>query len=244
MNLVIDIGNSQTKVAVFDKGEILQITRSEKLSIAQLEELKGFYRGMDRAILSSVAGADSELAKWLKQEFDLFINFDHQTAIPIENLYEPKETLGLDRIAAAVGGNTLFPEKELLIIDAGTAITFDIVDNHNRFTGGNISPGLAMRFRALHKFTQQLPEIASAEEWPFIGQTTEQAIRAGIQNGMIFEIDGMIGQTLKLWPECQVILTGGDSFFFEKKLKNAIFVKYEITLIGLNRILEYNAEKK
>lgn len=243
LNLVIDIGNSQTKVAVFDAGEIVQVKCMESLNIARLADLKRNYPPLNQAILSSVAKVDSELLKVLKKDYEYFIEFDHQTAVPIGNLYESKETLGLDRLAAAVGGIFLFPDKELLVIDAGTAITFDLVDKNHHFLGGNISPGLKMRFRALNEFTRKLPEIEQADLWPAIGKTTEDAIRAGVQNGMIFEIDGMINQVRKDWPECQVILTGGDLFFFDKKLKNTIFVKFEITLIGLNRILEYNAEK-
>jgi len=243
LNLVIDIGNSQTKVAVFDAGEIVHTICSESLTIARLVDLKQLYPGINQAILSSVADVDTELLGFIKKEYDLFIEFDHQTAVPIVNLYESKETLGLDRLAAAVGGITLFPGRELLVIDAGTAITFDLIDKNNRFLGGNISPGLKTRFRALHEFTKKLPEIESADQWLKIGKTTEEAIRAGVQNGMIFEIDGMIDYVQKDWPACQVILTGGDLFFFDKKLKNTIFVKFEITLIGLNRILEYNAEK-
>jgi type III pantothenate kinase len=243
LNLVIDIGNSQTKVAVFEAGEIMQTICMELLTIPMLDDLKQVYPTLNKAILSSVADVDKELLKVLKREYDFFIEFDHQTAVPIMNLYESKETLGLDRLAAAVGGIFLFPGKELLVIDAGTAITFDLIDKNNCFLGGNISPGLKTRFRALHEFTNKLPEIESADKWPDIGRTTEEAIRAGVQNGMIFEIDGMIDHVLKNWPQCQVILTGGDSFFFDKKLKNTIFVKFEITIIGLNRILEYNAEK-
>jgi type III pantothenate kinase len=243
LNLVIDIGNSQTKVAVFEAGEIVQTICMELLTIAQLDELKHIYPTLSKAILSSVTDVDDELLKFLKKEYDFFIEFDHLTAIPIGNLYESKETLGLDRLAAAVGAITLFPGKELLVIDAGTAITFDLIDENNCFLGGNISPGLKTRFRALHKFTNKLPEIECADQWPDIGKTTEEAIRAGVQNGMIFEIDGMIDHVRKDWPKCQVILTGGDLFFFDRKLKNTIFVKFEITLIGLNRILEYNAEK-
>lgn len=243
MNLVIDIGNSQTKVAVFDAGEIVQTICMESLNIARLGDFKRSYPTLNQAILSSVADVDAELLKILKKDFDYFIEFDHQTAVPIGNLYESKETLGLDRLAAAVGGTSLFPGKELLVIDAGTAITYDLIDKNNRFLGGNISPGLKIRFRALHEFTKKLPEIERADQWPDIGKTTEEAIRAGVQNGMIFEIDGMIDHVRKDWPECQVILTGGDLFFFDKKLKNTIFVKFEITLIGLNRILVYNAEK-
>jgi len=243
LNLVIDIGNSLTKVAIFDAGKIVEIICMESLNIARLGDLKHNYPALNQAILSSVAEVDNELLKVLKKDFDYFIEFDHQTAVPIGNQYESKETLGLDRLAAAVGGIVLFPNKELLVIDAGTAITFDLVDKNHHFLGGNISPGLKIRFRALHEFTKKLPEIECADSWPIIGKTTEEAIRAGVQNGMIFEIDGMIDHVRKDWPQCQVILTGGDLFFFDKKLKNTIFVKFEITLIGLNRILEYNAEK-
>ena len=243
LNLVIDIGNSQTKVAVFNAGEIVEIICMESLNVDHLGDLRRNYPALDHAILSSVAEVAPDLLNNLKKDYAYFIEFSHQTAVPIGNKYESKETLGLDRLAAAVGGITLFPGKELLVIDAGTAITFDLVDKNQYFLGGNISPGLKIRFRALHEFTRKLPEIERADIWPVIGKTTVEAIRAGVQNGMIFEIDGMIDQVRKDWPECQVILTGGDLFFFDKKLKNTIFVKFEITLIGLNRILEYNAEK-
>ena len=243
MNLVIDIGNSLTKVAIFEKGEIVETICYEEFNISRLEALKNIYSGLKKAILSSVACLDVGLLKVLYDQFDQFIEFNHQTPVPIENLYESKETLGVDRVAAAVGAISLFPHKNLLVIDAGTAVTFDMIDNNNRFLGGNISPGLKMRFKALHEFTQKLPAVSCSNNWQEIGKTTEEAIRAGVQNGLIFEIDGMIDHVLKEWPDCLVIFTGGDSFFFEKKLKNAIFVKFEITLIGLNRILEYNAKK-
>ena len=243
MNLVIDIGNSLTKVGIFDEGELVETINYDIFDISRLAALRRIYSGLNKAILSSVAVLDAGLLKVLFDQFDLFIEFNHHTPVPIENLYESKETLGVDRVAAAVGAISLFPRRNLLVIDAGTAITFDLVDNNNRFLGGNISPGLKMRFKALHEFTQKLPIVCYANDWQEIGKTTEKAIRAGVQNGLIFEIDGMIDHVHKEWPDCQVILTGGDSFFFDKKLKNAIFVKFEITLIGLNRILEYNAEK-
>ncbi len=243
MNLVIDIGNSQTKVAIFNADEIVQTICMKIFNSERLGDLKRIYPGLNRAILSSVAEVDEELLKKLNKEYPVFVEFNHQTAVPITNLYESQTTLGLDRIAAAVGSIFLFPEKRLLVIDAGSAMTFDLIDENRQFLGGNISPGLEMRFKALHKFTSKLPEIGRSDQWREIGKTTEEAIRAGVQNGMIFEMDGMIDLIRKDWPECQVILTGGDSFFFDKKLKNTIFVKFEITLIGLNRILEYNAEK-
>ncbi|MEI6677883.1 MAG: type III pantothenate kinase [Mariniphaga sp.] len=243
MNLVIDIGNSQTKVGIFNADELVQTSCMEIFNSERLDDLQRIYPGLNRAILSSVAEVDEDLLKKLNKEYPVFVEFNHQTAVPITNLYESQATLGLDRIAAAVGSISLFPGKRLLVIDAGSAITFDLIDEKKQFLGGNISPGLEMRFKALHEFTSKLPEIAKADQWRETGKTTEEAIRAGVQNGMIFEIDGMIDLIRKDWPECQVILTGGDSFFFDKKLKNTIFVKFEITLIGLNRILEYNAEK-
>jgi type III pantothenate kinase len=149
----------------------------------------------------------------------------------------------MDRLAAAVGARELFPDRDLLVIDAGTAITLDLIEANGTFSGGNISPGLRSRFRALHEFTQKLPLIEESDQWPLIGQSTEEAIRAGVINGIIFELDGMIDQLKKKYPNIQPVLTGGDAGFFERRLKNPIFVKFEITLIGLNRILEYNVEK-
>ena len=243
MNLVIDIGNSQTKVAIFDGGEIVQTIFSKSFDYTQLIKLKHIYPGISQAILSSVADIDPSLPEALNNEFNFFLEFNHQTPVPIENLYESKSTLGLDRLAAAVGGISLLPGRDLLVIDAGTAITFDLIDKNYRFLGGNISPGLSMRFKALHQFTSKLPQIAADDHWQEFGKTTEEAIRAGVQNGMILEIDGMIDRIHQIRPGCQAILTGGDSYFFDKKLKNTIFVKFELTLIGLNRILEYNAKK-
>ena len=244
MNLVIDIGNSQTKVALFNADGIVQTILVKSFDSFQLQKLKKIYPEISHTILSSVASIDQGLLDTLTRECSYFLELNHQTPVPMENLYESKTTLGLDRIAAAVGGISLFPGKELLVIDAGTAITFDLIDKNNRFLGGNISPGLALRFKALHHFTRKLPEIKAADQWPRYGKTTEEAIRAGVQQGMIFEIDGMIEHVRKEWPECLVILTGGDCNFFDKKLKNTIFVKFELTLIGLNRILDFNATGK
>ncbi len=241
MNLVIDIGNTQTKAALFDGGEIVETIFAQSFDSFELKKLKESYPRINQAILSSVADIDEDLIVSLENECKYFLKFNHQTPVPIGNLYESKSTLGLDRLAAAVGGSTLFPEEELMIIDAGTAITYDLIDKCNNFLGGNISPGLKMRFKALHKFTSKLPEVISQENWPEYGKNTEEAIRAGVQQGMILEIDGTISQIHERWPGCKVLLTGGDSLFFEKKLKNTIFVKFELTLIGLNRILEFNA---
>ncbi|MCX6227725.1 MAG: type III pantothenate kinase [Bacteroidia bacterium] len=239
MNLIIDIGNSQTKVGIFDQGKIVQTLYISCFDQTQYAQLQTQYGSISKGILSSVTNYDIDFIEQLKGKLDLFVVFDAHTPIPIINHYESKSTLGLDRLAAAVGASTLFPNQELLVIDAGTAITYDLIDKNNIFLGGSISPGLAMRFKALNHFTAKLPEIKPAIQFSEFGKNTEEAIRSGVQQGIIFEIEGVIKQRLTTWPTCQVILTGGDAEFFEQKLKMPIFVKPELTLIGLDRILEY-----
>lgn len=206
--------------------------------------LKDEHIQLNQAILSSVKPVDEELIRFLSQNFQLFIELDHHTPLPIENLYETPETLGKDRIAAAVGANELFPGQNILIIDAGTAITYDVVSEKNEFLGGNISPGLQMRFKALNHFTGKLPLINYSDEFQLIGRNTEEAIRAGVQNGILYEIERTIETFNRNYENLQIVMTGGDSIFFDKKLNYSIFVHFNLTLIGLNRILEHNAKKK
>jgi len=244
LNLVIDIGNSLNKVAIFSEKELVASFFYEKLTVNELSALKTEFPGIERAILSSVASVQPAVYTWLKTTFSYFLEFNSRTPIPISNNYRTPETLGLDRLAAAIGARVLFPDKDLLVIDAGTAITFDLIEGKGTFAGGNISPGLRSRFRALHEFTANLPLVEEHGKIPLIGQTTEEAIKAGVILGMVLEMDGMIDLMKKKRPEIQPVLTGGDARFFETRLKNRIFVKFEITLIGLNRILEYNVEKQ
>jgi type III pantothenate kinase len=163
--------------------------------------------------------------------------------LPIEVHYQTPETLGNDRIAAATGANFLRPDRDVLIIDAGTAITYEIVEASGVYIGGNISPGMTTRFRALHRFTEKLPLVREPEQISWLGTTTETAIQAGVVNGIIYEMDGYIHDVRKKYPDVFVFLTGGHSFYFERRLKNSIFAAINLVLVGLNRILEYNVEK-
>lgn len=206
--------------------------------------LKSEYAQLDKAIVSTVKPYDEELKQFLTENFDQFIELDQNTPVPIENRYETPETLGKDRLAAAIGANEIFPDQNLLIIDAGTAITYDFVSEKNQYLGGNISPGLEMRFKALNQFTGSLPLINYSNEYQKIGKNTTDAIRAGVQNGIIYEIDQTIDFFNRNYQNLQIIMTGGDSNFFDKKLNYSIFVHFNLTLIGLNRILEHNAKKK
>ena len=193
--------------------------------------------------MSSVIDKDDMLMTSLKEKLPYFLWFDEHVSVPITIAYETKDTLGKDRIAAVVGANYLQPGQNILVIDAGTAITYELLDASGTFQGGNISPGLTTRFRSLNQFTKQLPLIKEKNEVPFIGTSTETAILAGVVNGIVFEMDGYIN---KLKAECGdifVFLTGGHSFYFERRLKNHIFADANLVLVGLNRILEYNAKK-
>jgi len=242
-NLIIDIGNTRTKIALFNQHDLMFSVAIEQLTVDHLKMLKDEHPQLTQAILSSVKPVDDEILKYLSENFDVFIELDHQTELPIENLYQTPETLGKDRLAAAVGANELFPDQNLLIIDAGTAITYDLVSEKNQFVGGNISPGLQMRFKALNHFTGKLPLVSSSDEFQTIGKNTTDAIRAGVQNGILYEIAQTIELFNKNYQNLQIVMTGGDSIFFDKKLNYSIFVHFNITLIGLNRILEHNAKK-
>ena len=163
MNLIIDIGNTRTKFSVFNHGEVLITVPVEKFLPEHVEVLKNEHPSLDKVILSSVKEYSPELKITLQNQFDTFIELNHHTPIPLENNYLSKETLGNDRIASAVGAFDLYPDTNILIVDAGTAITYDIVNNRGQYLGGNISPGINMRFKALHHFTGKLPQ--TQEPW-------------------------------------------------------------------------------
>lgn len=243
INLVIDIGNTRTKLALFNQHDLMFNVPVEQLTVNHLQMLKYEHIQMNRAILSGTREVDSRLIEYLKENFEQFIELDHQTKLPIANLYETPETLGKDRLAAAIGANELFPNQNILVIDAGTAITYDFVSAENQYLGGNISPGLQMRFKALHQFTGKLPLVDNSAYFPELGKNTTEAIRAGVQNGIIFEIEKTIELFSNKYSDLQVILTGGDSVFLDQLLNEEVLVHLNLTLIGLNRILEFNAIK-
>ncbi len=242
MNLVIDFGNTATKTAVFSGGEALMCRRDVKLTLSDLEDILTTYPGTDRAIISSVTGRSDEIRDFLFRSVGLCLELGHDTPVPLANLYETPSTLGYDRIADAVGAYTIFPGRNVLIIDAGTAITIDMVTGREEFIGGNISPGALTRARALNTFTSRLPLVGLEGDTPFLGKRTEEAIRSGILNGIVFELEGYIERIDRIYHDLQIILTGGDAKYFDKKLNYSIFVDSNLNLIGLNRILDYNAK--
>lgn len=239
MNLCIDLGNSSAKIGIFD-GDILMHSFSvQALSNEDIEEILGKWK-INASIISSVRNDNAALTLNLKKRLQSVIELTHGTPVPIENSYSTPETLGKDRLAAVVGASFLKPDTNLLVIDAGTAITYDFIDSEKKYHGGNIAPGLEMRLRALHEFTQKLPLVEPISETPELGYDTETALASGAIYGIVFEIDGYIGSLKNKYPGLSTYLTGGSTFYFYNKLKNAIFAEKNLVLIGLNRILKYN----
>lgn len=243
MNLTIDIGNSRYKLAIFNENEIVNSLTLDDFSVSVLQDILKEYIEIDNAILSTVKTIDSSIISFLKSNLKYFIELDETTKIPVENLYKTKSTLGKDRLAAVIGANNIFPDKNVLVIDMGTAITFDLITKDKQYLGGTISPGLEMRFKALNYFTSKLPLLQKNESYSIIADNTSDAIISGVQNGIILEIDGYINTLKNKYDDLKIILTGGDAIFFDKKVKNSIFVNLNLNYIGLNSILEHNKPK-
>lgn len=243
MNLVIDIGNSISKGALFERQSCINTLSRNDISAADIQAILSEYPDIDHSIISTVRKDEPSFAGLLRDKGVSVLLLDHLTPLPVGNRYRTKETLGYDRIAAAVEANARFPDQDILVIDMGTAITIDFISSENEFLGGNISPGLSMRFRSLHEFTDRLPVVEAAYQKKLLGDDTASAIRAGVQNGIIFELDGYINEQKERYPQLKVLMTGGDAEFFDKKLKNSIFVDLNLNLFGLHRILEYNVER-
>lgn len=243
MNLVIDMGNTSVKLGLFSSGELKAHLVLPEFRMSELHRFVNENGTPENVILSSVIKKNEELETFLSTNFFL-IKLDNKTFLPLEKLYKTPETLGNDRIAAAVGANNLFPSQNVLAIDAGTCIKYDFVNAENQYLGGNISPGIDMRFKALNTFTAQLPLVSKAEDTELLGGSTEQAIRLGVQLGALEEVKGIITRFKARYDDVKVILTGGDLPFFVSELKNHIFADPFLTLRGLNVILNYNADKK
>ncbi len=241
MNLVADIGNSCAKLVVFDGDEVAGRFSTENLGTADLERLSADFPDLKRAILASTRGPMAEVEGWLERRMELFVRQSPDTPVPIKNSYRTPETLGQDRLAAAVGAHWLMPDRNVMIADFGTAITVDVVTTEGEYLGGNILPGVWCRFRSLHEFTANLPMCDFTESYPLLGGTTTEAIVSGVLNGVVFEMEGYMERLNRRFENLSVIFTGGDAKFFVDRLKNTIFANYDLVTIGLNRILEHNA---
>jgi type III pantothenate kinase len=236
-NLAVDIGNTAIKYALFEDDRLVYAGQA-----ADEEALAADDRvaDIDHLVLSSVRAGASVLPGRLAVKGKV-LTISSDTPVPVTNHYETPQTLGADRLAAVIGASFLYPGQDCLVIDAGTCITLDFVDRDKNYQGGSIGLGLEMKFRALHTFTQRLPLVQrTLEHIPLAGRNTAGAIRSGVLNGTVAELNGMIGAYRRDAPGLAVVLCGGDAAFFETKLKAPIFVVPDLVLIGLNRILNYN----
>jgi len=243
VNLVIDQGNTITKVGVFDNETLLDVFLYEKLLEANTcENLLQSYE-IDRCVFSSVINVPKSILYYLENNIKNYLFLDKEVSLPISNNYRTPETLGADRLAAVVGAKVIYPVHNVLTIDIGTAITYDFIDSSNTFLGGNISPGINQRFKALHYFTDKLPLVDRYGDIPDVGYDTDTALRSGVLKGIVYEINSYIEEYKLRYTNIEVILTGGHSKPIQSELKNNIFVEPNLVLKGLNRILNYNIDK-
>lgn len=243
MRLILDLGNTLHKYAIYDSGELIRLGSEPVLSVEAVSHLTDLY-AVQESIVSSVDHHNAALEEYLDAHTTLF-RFTHTTPLPIMNLYGTPATLGRDRLAGIVGAFHAFPEQHVLVIDAGTCIKYDFLDASGAYYGGAIAPGIHMRLRAMHNFTARLPFI-EAERYPTLmdvpltGNSTVDSMRSGALNGALFEVEGAIGAYTERYPGLAVVLTGGDAGFFELHMKSRIFARPNLVLEGLNTILNYN----
>ena len=239
MILTIDIGNTRIKGAVFEHNTLVEyfvFTNNElKININNILKTYNFITNM---IVVSVKEINIEEIINLNNNIKVDI-ISHQQHFPFTNLYATPLTLGLDRMVLAAGAVLMFPNQNRLIIDAGTCITYDFVDCKNIYHGGAISPGFRLRYESLHNYTAKLPLLNLEIPKTFIGNSTNNAIHSGVVNGLVFEIDGFTEKYKSQFSNFIIILTGGDSVFLAKRLKNTIFANSNFLLESLNKIYQY-----
>ncbi|MGB3181366.1 MAG: type III pantothenate kinase [Cyclobacteriaceae bacterium] len=240
MHIVVDIGNTRTKTGEFRDNEL-----HETRSFDSLDTCRDFLhsRSCEAIIVSSVSTRSEELISHSSPLYSKTLFFSHSTPIPLDIGYKTPHTLGLDRLAAACGAATVYPGENSLVIDAGTSITYEIVERGKKYLGGAISPGLHMRAKALHTFTARLPLIELPASASLIGDDTRSCLESGILNGARGEIRDFIRMYHEKFSNLRIVICGGDAKFFESVSNTPVLVIPELVLLGLNAILNYNVQK-
>jgi len=242
MILAIDVGNTRIKSAVFEGSTILESSVFFKTELQKnIQNILKKNVNITHLVISSV----SDVEKKSFSEFENYVNMhfvSHNDAFPFINKYKTPHTLGVDRMVLAAGATLQFPTQNRLVIDAGTCITYDFIDESDNYLGGAISPGLQLRYAALHNFTAKLPLLELESPEHFIGKSTSESLHSGVVNGLVYEIDGFIEEYKALHSNFIIILTGGDAVFLAKRLKNTIFANSNFLLESLNQIFQYKIE--
>jgi type III pantothenate kinase len=240
VNLIIDIGNTHTKAAGFDGGKMVEHIRLENHDIEGILGWMGKYR-FTGAIYCDVGKVHPGLPVAVGKCCRDVIRLDHMTPLPFEVRYKSLERLGHDRIAAAAGAFDSFPGKNTVVFDFGTAITIDFISAKGAFMGGNISPGMNIRFRSLHDHTAGLPLVEKDADFPSFGDDSRSAIVAGVQRGIVHEIMGYVTAFLERHAPCEFVATGGDAAFFASFIPHPLTVDPLLVLKGLHAILDFNS---
>jgi type III pantothenate kinase len=239
MNLAIDVGNTLVKTAVFDRDEIIwQRTYTEFDKVVFDEALRAF-PALKACIIASVRDIGWDPQKHYSGALNIHI-LGTDTKLPVRHQYKTMDTLGPDRIAGVVAANHMYPRKNVLLIETGTCITYDLIDAEGVYHGGGISPGIQLRLAALHNFTDKLPLVKPVYDPELVGNSTETSIQSGVINGIKAEVKGIISAYERIYENLTIILSGGNLDHFDKNLKNNIFAVPNIVLSGLNIILNFN----
>lgn len=243
MNLIIDIGNSFSKLILFKENEIAQFEKHAILEEKQLENFLKNFPEISSAMLSNVGKDQNWIENCLRRSGIKTLALHRKLSFPFEIKYLSPETLGVDRLALAAGAFASFPNQDVLVIDAGSCVTYDFIDQKNNYIGGAIAPGLQMRLKAMHHYTAKLPLIHwEASEIDLIGRNTEECMLSGTVHGIRAEVGGIIDRYKMRYPNLMVIITGGDQMLFDKDLKSGIFADAYLLAKGMNFILNYNAD--
>lgn len=242
MNLIVDVGNTFVKFAIYKDDELVYKVSFELSEFKkQYKLLKKEFPKIKHAIISSVGRLSKKQIEIVNKDLKV-LELSSKTKLPFNNLYKTPKTLGVDRIALVSASVNQFPDKNVLIIDAGTCITYDFITDKNNYLGGAISPGIRLRYNALNNLTANLPLLEKEQPKTIIGDSTESSIHSGVVFGVIKEIDGVVDQYQLKYPDLTVILTGGDAKFLSNQLKNSIFANSNFLLGGLNFILDFNSK--
>ncbi len=240
MNLIIDIGNTKIKAAVFEQDtlkskEVINYDDWQKA----VESILKKNTAVQNIVVSSVSKIGKEAFLFLNSSYNLFF-VSREMKFPFVNLYGTPNTLGIDRMVLATGAVLNFPKINRLVIDAGTCVTYDFIDEDDHYRGGAISPGIRLRYEALNNYTAKLPLLSKEEPDSITGNSTHQSIHSGVVNGLTFEIEGFINSYSENNKNFIIILTGGDAEFLAKRLKNTIFANSNFLLESLNQTFQYN----
>ena len=241
MNLIIDIGNTSTKLAVFQRDKVLIAKTIEGFSLViEVENLLKKFTEIKRGFLSSVGFLSEDELKTLEKRLPMTV-LNSTLKLPFKVHYKTPNSLGADRLALMAAAATQYSGKNVLVIDAGSCITYDFIDSKKNYLGGAIAPGIQMRYKSLGDFTSSLPTLQKIVPKNSIGNSTHDSIHSGVINGVLYEIEGTVNEYQNKYPDLTVILTGGDADFLCKQLKISIFANSDFLLEGLNFLLEYNS---